>query len=75
MSDGLDSRRAHRPPRRPHRTPTEQMNAFLLPPGAVVLALGWRCERAAGRITYFDSQLLSALDHVREGERSVRKDV
>ena len=46
-----------------------QINNYLLPPGAVAVALGWRYPAAAGgtrlNITYFDSHLLHSLDHVR----------
>lgn len=44
---------------------TAQMNAFLLPPGAVAVCLGWHNAKTARRIDYFDSHVLHSLDHVR----------
>ena len=44
---------------------TAQMNAFLLPPGAVAICLGWHNAKTARRIDYFDSHVLHSLDHVR----------
>jgi len=41
------------------------MNTFLMPPGSVVVSLGWRSAYAKPHISYFDAHILSALDHVR----------
>lgn len=44
---------------------TAMFNSFLLPAGAVVMALGWRMQTARKRIAFYDQYFINALDHVR----------
>lgn len=42
-----------------------QINQFLMPPGSVAIALGWREDSSRHGIHYFDSHILRSMDHVR----------